>query len=403
MHTTQYDVAVIGAGPGGSAAAYYLARQGKRVLLLDKASFPRDKTCGDGLTPRALEVLDDMGILAQAEAAGCRVNGISVFGKRGAVLNSSIPEHAALHNFLLVVPRLKLDDILRQRALSAGVSFKGDCRVTGLQADADGITIHAQDGQAASTYRAAVVVVAVGANISFLREIGVLNYTPRPIVAVRAYYEGLHNLGDHIQAHFEQVPMPGYGWVFPTGKDSANIGLGMWRDQASAPGSLRAALASFLEAPRMQAMLQNATQVGAIKSYPLRIDFTTAPTFGERILLVGESAGLVSPLTGEGIDFALETGKLAAEFLQGAFERSDFGRSSLAGYDRLLRSHFQSMFTFLGYLRKVYVNPLLMDRIIRLCERNADVRRLFVSILLSQEHPGVLLKPSILRKVLIGV
>lgn len=403
MYTTQYDVAVIGAGPGGSAAAYYLVRQGKRVLLLDKATFPRDKTCGDGLTPRALEVLDDMGILTQAEAAGCRVNGISVFGKRGAVLNSSIPEHASLHNFLLVVPRFKLDDIVRQRALSAGVSFKGDCRVTALAADADGITIHTQDGEAASTYRAKVAVVAVGANIGFLREIGVLNYAPRPIVAVRAYYEGLHNLGDHIQAHFEQVPMPGYGWVFPTGKDSANIGLGMWRDQANAPSSLRAALANFLEAPRMQAMLQNATQVGAIKSYPLRIDFTTAPTFGERILLVGESAGLVSPLTGEGIDFALETGKLAAEFLQGVFERSDFGRKSLARYDRLLRSHFQSMFTFLGYLRKVYVNPLLMDRIIRLCERNPDVRRLFVSILLSQEHPGVLLKPSILRKVLIGV
>lgn len=400
MHTPVFDVAIIGAGPGGSAAAYYLAKQGKHVLLLDKAAFPRDKTCGDGLTPRALEILDDMGILAQVEAAGSRVNGISVFAKRGAVLQSSIPEHPAFHNHLLVVPRFHLDDIVRRRALEQGVTFHGDSRVTRVQADAGGVNIQTEAGGA---YRAQVAIVAVGANISFLREIGILSYAPRPIVAVRAYYEGLHNLGDHIQAHFEQVPMPGYGWVFPTGKDSANIGLGMWRDKASAPSSLRAALAHFLDAPRMRTLLHNAKQVGPIKSYPLRIDFTTAPTYGERILLVGESAGLVSPLTGEGIDFALETGKLAAEFLQGIFAKGDFSRAALAGYDRLLRSHFQSMFTFLGYLRKVYVNPLLMDRIIRLCERQPDVRHMFVSILLSQEHPAALLRPGILRKVLIGV
>ncbi|MCW5875113.1 MAG: geranylgeranyl reductase family protein [Anaerolineales bacterium] len=403
MHTTVFDVAVIGAGPGGSAAAYYLARQGKKVLLMDKASFPRDKTCGDGLTPRALDVLDDMGILAQAEAAGYRVNGLSVFAKRGAVLQSTIPKHPSLHDYLLVVPRLRLDDIVRRKALEQGVTFQGDTRVTGLTPHADGVDIHVQASGGPDTYRAQMAVVAAGANMSFLREIGILRHTPRPIVAVRAYYEGLQGLGDHIQAHFEQVPMPGYGWVFPTGKDSANIGLGMWRDQASAPESLRAALAHFLQAPRMQALLQNATQVGAVKSYPLRIDFTTAPTFGERVLLVGESAGLVSPLTGEGIDFALETGKLAAEFLHGVFAHGDFSRAVLAGYDRLLRSHFQSMFTFLGYLRKVYVNPLLMDRIIRLCERIPDVRHLFVSILLSQQHPAALLRPGILRKVLIGV
>lgn len=403
MQASVFDVAVIGAGPGGSAAAYYLARQGKRVLLLDKASFPRDKTCGDGLTPRALDVLDDMGILALAEAAGSRVNGISIFAKRGAELHAEVPQHPSFHKYLLVVPRFKLDDIIRRRAMEQGAIFQGDSRVMGLVNEADGVYIQAESAGRVDTYRAQAVVVAVGANMSFLRDIGVLHYAPRPIVAVRAYYEGLQGLGDHIQAHFEQVTMPGYGWVFPTGKDSANIGLGMWRDQANASGSLRAALAHFLEAPRMQTLLQTATQVGPVKSYPLRIDFTTAPTFAERILLVGESAGLVSPLTGEGIDFALETGRMAADYLGTAFANGDFSRAALAGYDRLLRSHFQSMFTFLGYLRKVYVNPLLMDRIVRLCERMPEMRHLFVSILMSQQHPAALLRPGILRRVLIGV
>lgn len=403
MAAPSYDVAVIGAGPGGSAAAFYLARQGQRVLLLDKASFPRDKTCGDGLTPRALDILADMGILAAAEAAGCRIRGVSIFAKRGAVLHSSIPAHPDFHDYLLVVPRLRLDDLIRQRAIQQGATFQGNARVTALHAQAGGVQIQAElDGQPAS-FQARAAVVAVGANMGFLRDNQILSYAPRPIVAVRAYYEGLHELGDHIQAHFEQVPMPGYGWVFPTGPASANIGLGMWRDQAASAGSLRTAFDHFLQGPRLSQLTAGAQQVGPVKSYPLRIDFTTAPTHAERIVLVGESAGLVSPLTGEGIDFALESGRLAAQFLHDALASDALSRNALRAYDRLLRAHFQSMFTFLGYLRKVYVNPLLMDRIVRVCARSPELRELFVSILMSQQHPAALLRPRIVRKVLIGV
>jgi len=403
MPPAVYDVVVIGAGPGGSSAAYYNASLGKRVLLLDKATFPRDKTCGDGLTPRALHILDDMGVLAQAEDAGFRVNGISVFARHGATMQAGVPHHPEFHDYLLVVPRLRLDDILRRRAIEQGAQFEGNAKVTRLTADETGVDIHAEVNGQPVTYRAKVVVAAVGANIGFLREMGLLHYAPRPIVAVRAYYDGLQDLGDHIQAHFEEVPMPGYGWIFPTGPASANIGLGLWREQANAAGSLRAALARFVASPRLHNLMQGATQVGAIKSYPLRIDFTTSPTFGNRVLLVGESVGLVSPLTGEGIDFALETGKLAAEFLQSCFAADDFSQRAFSGYDRTLRANFQSMFRFLGYLRKVYVNPLLMDRIIKLCERAPDVRQMFVSILMSQQHPAALLQPRILRKVLLGV
>lgn len=120
MPPAVYDVVVIGAGPGGASAAYYNARLGKHVLLLDKATFPRDKTCGDGLTPRALHILDDMGVLAQAEDAGFRVNGVSVFARHGATMQASVPHHPEFHDYLLVVPRLRLDDILRRRAMEQG-------------------------------------------------------------------------------------------------------------------------------------------------------------------------------------------------------------------------------------------------------------------------------------------
>lgn len=403
MSERLYDVAVIGAGPGGSAAAHYLAQQGKDVLLLDKSDFPRDKTCGDGLTPRALHVLADMGILGEAEQAGFRVNGIAVYARRGASLQAPIPQHPDFPNYLLVVPRLRLDDIIRRRAVQSGAQFESPVRVMAVAPDADGVHIEAETNGSPVRYRAQVAVAAIGANMGMLRDIGLLNYKPRPIVAVRAYYEGMHGLDDRIQAHFERVPMPGYGWIFPTGPDSANVGLGMWREQAAASGSLRTALNDFLEGTRLKPIMAGARLAGAIKSYPLRIDFTTAPTYGQRILLVGEAAGLVSPLTGEGIDFALESGKLAAEFLGRAFAAGSFERGALAGYDRLLRRNFQSIFRSLGYLRRVYVNPLLMDRIVRVCERVPEVKQQFVGILMGQQHPLELLRPRTLRQVLMGV
>jgi geranylgeranyl reductase family protein len=398
-----YDVAVIGAGPGGSAAAYYLAKQGLNVLLLDKSDFPRDKTCGDGITPRGLHVLADMGILDEAERAGFRINGIELFSERGTIMAGGVPNHPDYPDHLLVVPRLKLDDIIRKRAVKSGAHFESPVRVQGLRVEGESVTIPADRSGHPLEYKARVVILAIGANMRMLQDIGLMKRLPRTIAAVRTYYEGMQGIGDSIQGDFKDVPNPGYGWIFPIARDAANVGLGMWRDLAHDQGSLRSALDVFVNSPRLKPMLARARQVGPIKSYPLRIDFTTAPTFGERVLLVGETAGLVSPLTGEGIDFALESGKLAAEFLAGLFARADFSKQSLSAYDRLLRANFHSFFRALGYLRHVYVNPLLMDRVFKVCEKVPEVKEIFVSVLLSQESPTRMLHPRFLRQVLLGV
>jgi len=401
-----YDAAVIGAGPGGSAAAHYLAKQGRSVLLLDKSDFPRDKTCGDGLTPRALSILDDMGILDESEQAGFRINGLSLHAKGGASMLAAIPTHPEYPDHLLVVPRFRLDDIVRRRAVESGAHFESPVRVLGLKVEGEHVNIFADREGTPLNYKARVTILAIGANMRMLQDIGLLKRLPRTLVAVRAYYEGMQGLDDRVQAHFDGVPMPAYGWVFPVAADAANVGVGIWRDkgyEASEKVSLRAALDTFLASNKMKPMMAGARLVGPIKSYPLRIDFTSAPTYSERILLVGETAGLVSPLTGEGIDFALESGRLAAEFLAGVFARGDFSRRAFSGYDRLLRSHFQSIFRFLGYLRHLYVNPFLLTRLVALCEKVPEVKRVFINVLMGQQHPTQLLHPRILRKMLLGV
>lgn len=396
-----YDVVVIGAGPAGSTAAHYLAQAGKNVLLLDKEDFPRDKTCGDGLTPRALRTLANMGILREVEQAGFRVNGLKMFAQSGATISAPIPAHQDFPANLVIVPRMKLDDILRQRAIRSGANFESPVRVLAIQNETGHLTLKTERNGQQGEYKARVAILAVGANTRLLSDLGILKRAPKPIIAIRAYYKNMRDLDDSIQIHFERVPMPGYGWVFPISKNSANVGIGTWRNPEK-HSSLRAAMQAFLQSPRMQTMLAGAEQVGVVKSYPLRTDFAMSPTFGERALLVGETAGLVNPLTGEGIDFALETGRVAAEFLASAFAANNFTQEFFQQYDQLLRREYQSTFRILSLLRRLYVNPWAMDRMLKLCSKNPAVRDTAIGVILSQQHPLQLIRLGLLRELVLG-
>jgi geranylgeranyl reductase family protein len=383
-----YDVIIVGSGPGGSATAHYLSAHGLKVLLLDKADFPRDKTCGDGLTPRAVGVLDDMGILPEAKQLGWRINGLELHAARGEVMVSPIPKNGASPDYLLIVPRFRLDDLIRQRAVASGAEFRSPVRVRGVEQNEDHVLVRGDSKGQSVAFKGHLAVLAVGANLRLLLDMGILKTMPRTILAARAYYEGMAGLADRVQAHFDKVPLPGYGWVFPLSETSANVGVGYWPSRmpwARFSGSARSAMSGFLQNPKVNAMMADAAPVGPVRGYPLRIDFASAPTYDHRVLLVGESAGLVSPLTGEGIDFALESGKLAARFLRGTFESGDFSLPSLAVYDQVLRDHFQRLFVFLEYLRRLYINPFLMSRAVRATETNPDLKSDLVNILMGHQ------------------
>src|SRR5262249_40553221 len=162
----------------------------------------------------------------------------------------------------------------------------------------------------------------------------------------RAYFEGLPGLAaDQIQFRFDGVPMPGYAWIFPTSETTANIGLGVFaaRPGARAPVSPRAAFERWRQWPAGRQAPGDPGPAGPIKGYPIRSDFLTSPAVAERVLVVGEAAGLVNPLTGDGIDFALESGQLAAEHLSEQLAHSDLSARGLAGYDRALRRRYSAL------------------------------------------------------------
>lgn len=380
----EYEVIIVGAGPAGCAAAYYLARCGINVLLLDKSEFPRDKTCGDGLTPRAVAALEEMGVLKRIDKLAHRVNSLEFISHNGKRIAVSAKTKTSFLDYLLVMRRLYLDRIILQQAIDTGAKFVGGSQVISVEEKGDRAQITAQRGAALLTYYTPAVLVATGANMGLPRAVGLLQEKPHdPMLAVRAYYENVSGLTNQVQIHFFDEKLPGYGWVFPISSSAANIGVGLRQTGTNQEKrSLRGLMESFLKKPLLKQMLSRTKQIGVPKSYPLRSDFLTTATVKGRVLAVGEAAGLVNPLTGDGIDFALESGKLAAEFLIDQFNRGEMDPESFVQYDRVLRSHYQGKFKFFELASNLLSHPVVMQSVFSLLERSQRARHLAVDILL---------------------
>lgn len=377
------QVAVVGAGPAGSAVAFFLARAGLDVLLIDRSEFPRDKTCGDALSPRALSVMEAMGALAEARALGQEIQSVRFVSSDGTELSSNLspcPRHPAN---ALILPRLTLDDLLRRRALAAGARFLGETHVVHLRPAGASVELETKEGGGA--FRARAAVLATGARTSLLQASGVLRRQPSFVVAARGYFDGLVRPRRQIDFHFDGVPLPGYGWVFPTGEGTANVGAGTLGASAAFDRlgrNPRRLFDGFVDIPPLRAELGSGRPVGPVKSYPLRMDFARAPTWAPRVLLAGEACGLVNPLTGEGIDYALESGRMAAEFLVEVLLAGEPRPTVWREYDRRLRRRFQRQFRFTERMRRVYLQPWFLDRFLRLARRRPDLERMLVDIAL---------------------
>jgi geranylgeranyl reductase family protein len=365
------DAVIVGAGPGGSATAHFLARRGLDVLLVDKFAFPRDKTCGDGLTPRALRVLERMGLLREVSRIGQPIRGYDVYAPNGRRTGADLIGSQAA----LVVPRLQLDDVIRQRAVESGAAFEPKVSVTHVEPLADGVRVHT----AGATIKARLAVLATGASTRVLRNSGILRRPPQAMLAARAYYrDGQHD--DRFELRFDHVPVPGYGWVFPLADGRLNAGVGFlprrWHRTTG-----RAAFDAFVHT-----RLPIARQEGPVRGYPIRVDFLQSPTYAERTLLVGEAAGLVNPLTGEGIDYALESGEIVAEHIAAMLSTGDFSR--VQQYDQQLRAQFGPVFRFCGQVRDWYCWPPLLNLLVPIANRRPDLRLLLTQVVLGEKQPA---------------
>jgi geranylgeranyl reductase family protein len=331
------DVIVTGAGPAGAATAAHLARAGVDVLLVDRARFPRDKVCGDFVGPVALAELRTLGVEADRRFANANVvarAGVHLDGR--LLIERSFPEADGFAAFGVVMPRLVLDALIVEAATRSGARLLEGCHVTHVERSPGGV-VEVVTAERDRPLRARLVVGADGSNSTVARILRG-GQAPRAdrIIAVRAYYSGVRGPTDRADLYFTGDSFPGYYWLFPTGPDTANVGVGMMLETVPPVREhLRNLLARLIEAdPALRERLDGATLDGKIVGWPLATYNPAQPLVGDAVLLVGDAGGLINSLNGEGIQYSLLSARWAAEVALGGLAKGDLSRQALAPYAR---------------------------------------------------------------------
>jgi geranylgeranyl reductase family protein len=377
--TYDADLIVVGAGPSGSATAYHAAQSGLDVLLLEKTAFPREKVCGDGLTPRGVKGLQRMGIPVTAEDGWLLNRGLRIYGG-GLRLELPWPDLATWPSYGAVRTRMDLDEMLARQAEKAGARLHEETTVTGPVADERsgrvvGVTARSGGrGGEEVTYRAPLVIAADGNSARLPLSLGLNRREDRPMgVAYRTYFTSPRTHDDHLESWLElwgtnpetgqRSLLPGYGWIFGMGDGTANVGLGLLNTtKAWGDTDYRALLRSWLAETPADWQFDEEHQVGKISGAALPMGFNRAPHYGRGVLLVGDAGGMVNPFNGEGIAYALESGEMAAEVVVGALSEPDGPRreKALSAYPQALAARYGGYYTLGRWFVRLIGDPRVM-------------------------------------------
>ena len=371
----QADVIVVGAGPSGSATAYHLANAGLDVLLLEKAQFPRDKVCGDGLTPRAVKSLVRMGVDTSEQAGWLHNKGLRIIGG-GMRLEMPWPELAAYPNYGLVRPRADFDQILARQAEKSGARLHENTNVTGPILDERtgrvlGVTARTTDDggvKRETEFRAPLVVAADGNSTRLSIAMGLHKRDDRPMgVAYRTYYKTPRTNDDYLESWLElwdgERLLPGYGWVFGMGDGTSNVGLGILNTTESFRNvDYRDLLRRWLKNTPAEWGFTEENRTEPIRGAALPMGFNRQPHYTRGMLLVGDAGGMVNPFNGEGIAYAMESGEFAADVIAQALARPS-GRErelALSAYPQILKDTYGGYYTLGRIFVKLIGNPKVM-------------------------------------------
>ncbi|HEY7054755.1 MAG TPA: geranylgeranyl reductase family protein [Mycobacterium sp.] len=372
MDTTA-DVVVVGAGPAGSAAAAWAARAGHDVLVIDASSFPRDKPCGDGLTPRAVAELQLLG-LGDWLDAHIKHRGLRLYGWGGDVEidwpGPSFPAYGS------AVPRTELDEQVRLAAVDAGCRMLLGAKVVGAEHDSRGRVTSLTTGS--GQVRCREVIVADGARSPLGRVLG-RQWHQQTVygVAVRGYLSTPRASEEWLSTNLELRSrtgelLPGYGWIFPLGNGEVNIGVGaLATSKRPADLALRKLIGHYTDHRRADWEFDGAPR--AVSSALLPMGGAVSGVAGPNWMLIGDAAAGVNPLNGEGIDYGLEMGRFGAEMLGS-------GDFSLA-WPALLQQHYAQAFSVARRLAWLLTVPWLLPTVGPLAMRSVRFMEVVVRVM----------------------
>jgi geranylgeranyl reductase family protein len=362
------DVLVVGGGPSGAACAYWLASAGHDVVMVERKRYPREKTCGDGLTPRSVRQLEDMGLGEELAGAGHRYTGLRSHGF-GRTLELTWPSHPTLPGYGYVITRKDLDALVAERAAKAGaevweatealepITERGLVR---------GATVKPKEHDAqAVEVRARYTVVADGANSRFGRSLGTSRDRTYPLgMAIRGYWLSSRHDQPWIDSWLDIRDkggnvLPGYGWIFPVGDGRINVGVGLLStfNQWKAVNTTHL-LQSFAEYAPPEWEIRPDTSCGPATGGRLPMGLSVGPRSGPTWLVCGDAGGTINPFNGEGIAYAYESGRMAADAVALALTTGD--GMALSTYETRLQEQYDLYYRVARTFVRVIGHPEIM-------------------------------------------
>ncbi len=401
MKIKKFDVVIVGAGPAGAACAIRLGGSGLKVALLDKATFPRDKTCGDALS---VDVINQLAMLSDKLATDFTFlenkipsYGVKIFSPDHHCVD--IPfVHKNVKSCGFISPRLDFDNFLFQHVKEyPNISIFEDCAVDKIIQQASKNSIHTKSG----IFECDIAIGADGAHSVISRNIGAIKVDKKHHSAgLRIYYEGVTSFHEEgfIELHFFKEILPGYLWIFPLADNKANVGIGMLSSVvAKQKVDLKKVLQKLITThPNIKERFKNAKPLETIKGYGLPLGSKKRNISGERFLLTGDAAALIDPFSGEGIANAIRSGRVAAEHTIQCFKQNDFSAIFNKAYDKEIYRRMWNEFKISKTLQRITNYPWLINFVINRANNSKRLKSFLIEALANVDQ-----KKKVLRKLLL--
>lgn len=396
-----YDAIIVGGGPAGSAAALYAKHYGLKTIVLDKSNFPRDKICGDALSGKCIRILRELDLLKEIENLdGADINRIT-FGSPSYKQFDLDLKKSNKKGY--VIPRLIFDNYLFQKVKTVS-DTKENFTVRNIlyeHGKINGIVGKNKNGKD-EKIKAPVVIGADGTNSIVARKLGLYEMDiEHTSIAIRCYYSGVKGLSDQIELHYIKEVNPGYFWVFPIGEGKANIGIGLSKNYAKRDNrTLQQILNQVTSSEPFKSRFENAIQLEKPKGWNLPCGSIHRRNHGDGFMLIGDSAGIIDPFTGEGIGNAMVSGKYAMKVLSESKRKNNFTKKSFSEYDKLLWDEIGKELNTSTRLQSIAKSSFLLNFVINRAARNEEVQNIIAGMLAHEIPKEELSNPLFYFKIL---